>query len=279
MKKTSMNLVMLLTVIMTYGNISNLSAGSLNNADSLVAFFPFNGNANDESGNGHDGSINGNAELTSDRFMTENRAFTFPDQSSNISLSNTSDINLEGGFTLNAWVKYKNTYSVIVGKHVCGFVNGFVMGIDYDGQMQLWLANSVWSTVRTNYTFVEDQCYMITASYDAGTSVAKIYVNGENNGSGNVTYNNYSSYPISIGEAYQNNCQPANMSGAVDEVKIYSRPLSEAEILTEYNSSQVGLVAFYPFNGNTNDESGNGNHGTITGARVTPAADRYGEEG
>ena len=26
---------------------------------------------------------------------------------------------------------------------------------------------------------------------------------------------------------------------------------------------QKGLVAFYPFNGNANDESGNGNHGTV----------------
>lgn len=45
------------------------------------------------------------------------------------------------------------------------------------------------------------------------------------------------------------------------------------------SSLDSGLVAFYPFNGNANDESGNGNHGTITGALVTPAADRYGEEG
>ena len=27
-----------------------------------------------------------------------------------------------------------------------------------------------------------------------------------------------------------------------------------------------GLVAYYPFNGNANDASGNGNHGTVNGA-------------
>ena len=43
--------------------------------------------------------------------------------------------------------------------------------------------------------------------------------------------------------------------------------------------SSTGMVAYYPFNGNANDESGNGNHGTITGALVTPTVDRYGEEG
>lgn len=33
--------------------------------------------------------------------------------------------------------------------------------------------------------------------------------------------------------------------------------------------SVVGLVAYYPFNGNANDESGNGNHGTVYGATLT----------
>ncbi|MBF0574179.1 MAG: hypothetical protein HQK69_10565 [Desulfamplus sp.] len=35
-----------------------------------------------------------------------------------------------------------------------------------------------------------------------------------------------------------------------------------------------GLVAYYPFNGNANDESGNGNNGTVDGATMT--ADRNG---
>jgi hypothetical protein len=37
----------------------------------------------------------------------------------------------------------------------------------------------------------------------------------------------------------------------------------------------MGLVAYYPFNGNTNDESGYGNHGTVKGATLT--ADRKGK--
>jgi len=34
------------------------------------------------------------------------------------------------------------------------------------------------------------------------------------------------------------------------------------------------LIAFYPFNGNANDESGNGNHGTVYGASLVK--DRFG---
>lgn len=35
-------------------------------------------------------------------------------------------------------------------------------------------------------------------------------------------------------------------------------------------------VAYYPFDGNANDESGNGNHGTVYGAKLT--ADRFGNQ-
>ena len=35
-----------------------------------------------------------------------------------------------------------------------------------------------------------------------------------------------------------------------------------------------GLVAYYPFNGNANDASGNGNNGTVNGAILTQ--DRFG---
>ena len=44
--------------------------------DGLVGYWPFNGNANDESGNGNDGTVNG-ATLTADRFGMDNKSFNF----------------------------------------------------------------------------------------------------------------------------------------------------------------------------------------------------------
>lgn len=243
----------------------------------LVAYYPFNGNANDESGNGHDGTINGNAALVPDRFNTSDRAFTFPNQSSNISLANSTNLNLESGFTFNSWVKYKNTYSVIIGKHVCGYVNGFVLGIDYDGQFHLLLGDAGWQIVKTSETLVEDRWYMLTATYDGSSGIAKIYLDGQLENSANISYTNFSPYPISIGEVFQNNCSPANMSGAIDEVKIYNRPLNAAEILEEYNNTYTDLVLFLPFNGNANNERGNVNNGIVNGAALTQ--DRFGIEG
>ena len=243
--------------------------------NSFIAYFPFNGNAIDETGNGYNGTINGNAALAPDRFSNQNKAYTFPDQSSSISLANSTNINLENGFTINAWIKYKSGGTkIIVCKHVCGFVNGFLFAIDTDGQIQLWLGQNGWSTVRTNQTFVEDQWYMVTATYDATSNTGKVYVDGQVGGTGSVVYTNFSANPISIGESYQNNCVAGNMDGSVDEVKIYSRPLSDAEILDEYNNSYNDLVLFLPFNGNADDESGSGNNGTVNGVSLTQ--DRFG---
>ena len=56
--------------------------------DDLVAYYPFNGNANDESGNGNNGTIF-RATLTTDRFGNANRAYSF-DGSSFISVPGRS---------------------------------------------------------------------------------------------------------------------------------------------------------------------------------------------
>ena len=43
--------------------------------------------------------------------------------------------------------------------------------------------------------------------------------------------------------------------------------------VNSYNNLSKNLVAYYPFNGNANDESGNGNHGAVNG--VTIGEDRH----
>ncbi|HMU43084.1 MAG TPA: T9SS type A sorting domain-containing protein, partial [Ignavibacteriaceae bacterium] len=63
--------------------------------------------------------------------------------------------------------------------------------------------------------------------------------------------------------------------GIIDDIRIFNRALTNLEILDLYNENlNQGLVAYYPFNGNANDESGNGNDGILNGP--TPAEDRFG---
>jgi photosystem II stability/assembly factor-like uncharacterized protein len=64
-----------------------------------VAFYPFNGNANDESGNGNNGTVTG-ATLTSDRFNNPNKAYLFDNPDRSFSYSNTNSINCGHGSTL-----------------------------------------------------------------------------------------------------------------------------------------------------------------------------------
>ena len=54
-------------------------------SNGLVGWWPFNGNATDESINTNDGTVNG-ATLTADRFGNANSAYSFQNQ--NITISN-----------------------------------------------------------------------------------------------------------------------------------------------------------------------------------------------
>ena len=70
--------------------------------DGLVAYYPFNGNANDESGNGNDGTVNG-ATLTEDRCGNANSAYSFDGADDYIDIGNTRKTKLSD-YYLSAWI-------------------------------------------------------------------------------------------------------------------------------------------------------------------------------
>lgn len=86
---------------------------------------------------------------------------------------------------------------------------------------------------------------------------------------------------VEVGGDYQ-----SVISGLADEEKYYFRSyaLNDEEIVygeikvftTEINPLKLGLVAYYPFDGNTNDYSEYENHATNYGAELT--TDRFGNE-
>ena len=244
---------------------------SITAGDNLVAYFPFNGNVIDQTGNGHNGTVNGGI-LTSDRFNQQGRAYTFPNLHDNIVLDNSTSLNFENGFTLNAWIKYKNINCGIVGKHNCWVINGYYLGIE-NGNFIFRVGNSVWSEIRTNDTFTEDKWYMITAVFNKELGLGEVFVNGELKTAESAEYTNFSTASITISEA-SNNCPDGNMPGAIDEVKIFDRALSDEEVLKEYNLTRTDMVLFLPFDGNADDESGKENNGTVNGAGLIQ--DRFG---
>ena len=81
----------------------------------LVAYYPFNGNANDESGNNNNGTVYG-AKLTTDRFGKPNSAYSF-DGGSYIEVQNSSSLNPANSISITWWCyifKFNNTYSTFI---------------------------------------------------------------------------------------------------------------------------------------------------------------------
>jgi tetratricopeptide (TPR) repeat protein len=80
----------------------------------LIAYYPFNGNARDESGNGNDGRVYG-AKLVADRNMQPSAAYVFDGRSDYIDIQNPLIKNGSSSFTIAAWIKSngsQNQYSV-----------------------------------------------------------------------------------------------------------------------------------------------------------------------
>src|ERR1039458_1147503 len=72
----------------------------------LVLYLPFNGNANDASGNGNNGTVYG-ATLTADRFGNPNAAYSFNGTSAYIKTPLTNTI-FSGDFTASVWFNVSN---------------------------------------------------------------------------------------------------------------------------------------------------------------------------
>ena len=88
-------------------------------ASDTIAFWKFEGNVNDVSGNGHNGATNGNYSYVADRFGNSNKAIGLTGRGSYVSVPNQSDINFTGGdsYTISAWVQVlDNKPSAIVAK-------------------------------------------------------------------------------------------------------------------------------------------------------------------
>jgi len=83
--------------------ILQLAASTLNSG--LVAYYPFNGNANDSSGNGNNGTVSG-ATLSTDKSGNINKAYAFNGSDSYINFGNLEYINtgIKNEFSISIWL-------------------------------------------------------------------------------------------------------------------------------------------------------------------------------
>jgi hypothetical protein len=106
----------------------------------LTAYYPFNGNANDMSMNGINGTIHG-ATLTNDRFGKSNSAYAFNGTSNYIDLGTSNPVTGDH-FTLSAWIMVGDTATY---PSPIGWYAGYIIakGDDYgkSGSYGLQIAN------------------------------------------------------------------------------------------------------------------------------------------
>ena len=85
----------------------------------LVAYYPFNGNANDQSVNANNGMVYG-AKLSTDRFFDGDRAYQFDGLENFIDIGDSTTLKMTEGLTISVWVKpetFEPIYQNIVSDH------------------------------------------------------------------------------------------------------------------------------------------------------------------
>jgi hypothetical protein len=265
--------------------------------NNLVAYYPFNGNANDATTNGNNGTIFGMATFGVNRFGITNSCLSLPGGEgggSGVNVPSLSNTPLET-LTYSAWFWLSNytpagqlAFMPLIGRMVCG--NTQCGAICINSESGVSTNQFSYFTGGTGYYMqqtapLNSWCQVV---FTLGTSGnANFYLNGTNVASSGSAP---ASQPLDfcIGSAAADGCGSGGdmyvWDGLIDDVRVYNRVLSSNEVQELYQYESIppnlaflsnGLVAYYPFNGNANDATSNGNNGTLLGT-ATFGVDRFG---
>ena len=214
----------------------------------LLAYYPFNGNANDASGNGYNGFVTG-ALLTKGVGNNLNGAYKFKNNN-DIIVTNLSNSNLQS-LTISSWFKYKNPISFPLPTlldstwhSICGFsdnnnnVSDLIAASDYGAssnssniRLSGYTYNGNRNWVNTNANQLDTNWHHIV--YVRGVYSLLIYLDGvlQNTNAYNGSYQYLTNFVI--GRYYKIWNQVA-FKGSIDDVGIWNRALTQSEITALY---------------------------------------------
>jgi len=221
----------------------------------LVGWYPFNGNANDQSVNGLNGNLVGGVVLTTDRNSIANASYdfdyttaTFGGQTDEVYIPYNAILN-SSTITVSVWVYPRSYYwtgnpntSSIITRCQYGYSNpnGQVWGI-WMGPTNLNAfilaaapGNNQTAAVVQGPILPLNFWSNVVFSYD-GSSL-KLYVNGVliNTTATSLLLNTAGNSGISIGESNQANGYWGPTDGKIDDIGIWNRALTQAEITALY---------------------------------------------
>jgi hypothetical protein len=236
MKKTKHFLAMSVVALVSHASAQNWIT------DGLVAYYPFNGNAIDQSGQGNNGVVFG-AVLTNDMKGNSDSAYNFTGiGSSYISVSNSPSLNISNTITLTLWVRtagggYAQPRILSKGPPCYELLFSDTSSAPSLGFTVQNLASIFTAPIQLN----QNEWIFVAGTYD-GQSM-RIYTNGiiagQTNVSGSIATNNEA---LAIGENLDDSSD--FFDGAIDNIRIYNRALSSSEVQQIYaleSSPTIGL--------------------------------------
>jgi hypothetical protein len=213
----------------------------------LLAWYSFNGNANDLSGNAHTGTAVA-ASLTSDRYNNAASAYSVG-TNSYIAVADNS-VNLRPtNITVAGWACFTSApsgYNIVVGKGI-GTGQPESVGM-YLSAPSTWMGNvcgngSCGPTVNTVNTPSVGAWYHVVYEFDDAANIQKFFLNGVLTASGSVSHSIfYDTRPWTFGCEYENGAPDFFLKGKVDDIGIWNRLLTQAEVTDLYNALTATLV-------------------------------------
>lgn len=214
--------------------------------DGLIAYWPFDGNANDAVGD-HDGSVTG-ASLTTGIDNVDSTAYYF-DSTDKIDVGDVTFLDGKSTMSVSMWLYTTSRDGTFISKGIAHGNGVWLYYFDYAGANTIqfrYYANS--GTASSNYGewyfsvsdyFTLNNWYNVTFTVDLATETPHAYVNGteiltvlkREYGTGIPSSIANITGTMSIG-ARPNSGHPFN--GKIDEVRIYDRVLTEDEVGTLY---------------------------------------------
>ncbi len=236
MKKMQLSfVVVLLAVGLLFGSVSRMNAQTL--PAGLVAAYGFNegsgSTTSDASGMSNTGTISGATWTTSGRF---GNALSFNGSSNRVNINDANSLDLTTGMTLEAWV-YPTSLSgwrSVILKEQSGGLTYALYAYDNAPQPAAYINTGGSDLTVAGTASISLNAWTHLASTYDGASF-KLYVNGSQVGSKAISGAiKASTNPLTIGG---NSVWGEYFSGRIDEVRIYNRALSQAEIQSDMNTS------------------------------------------
>lgn len=211
----------------------------------LVGYWPFNGNANDLSGNGYNGTVNG-ALLTTDRFGSSNSAYNFNGINNFISCL---PIPISGSAprSVNFW--YKETGTVTTGNTAfswgaptqgnrfdCGMSpSGAGVGAAFSAKFFSYISTPTnWNMYTIILPSITNPTVNDIIVYQNGVLLTNVITS--NSISVSTPINTTANQPLNFGKN-NNFTDQAHLLGNLDDIGIWNRALTQQEITNLYYSN------------------------------------------